>query len=259
MPSSAVGFNFSAGGLLSVVSAGFSVCAVLAVAGAAVTVGLDDATGVITAGLGVGAAATGAEGVVVAGAEGALTAEVVVVVVVGFVEAGAPNDADVLKLNGAAAGDLAPGTVFFAKEPKPPDPSVDVDPNALVAGGVAAAGAFIVDVEPNKDGEGDAATRALLLLNKEEGIVVDGDVAPGTVFFASEPKPPLPNVLVDPNADVVAGVGVTAAGSGASAFFSSLVLKEPNEREVTSGSVFGVLVVAVLSFAAGVVAARAGV
>ena len=140
MPSSDVGFNFSTGGLLPVVSAAFSICAV--------TVGLDDATGVITAGLGAGAvaaaAATGAEGVVVAGADGVLVAgaDGVLVVVGVFVEAGAPNDVDVPKAGGAAAGDLAPGTVFFAKEPKPPDPRVDVEPKALVAGGVAAAGAF---------------------------------------------------------------------------------------------------------------------
>lgn len=249
MPSSAVGFNVAAGGLLVVVSAGSLGCAVMVVAGADVTVGLDGAAGVMTAGLAVGAAAD-VEGAVVAGADGVLVVEVVV-----FAEIGAPNDVDVP--NGdAAAGDLAPGTVFFASEPKPPDPRVDVDPNALVAGGVAAAGAFTVDVEPNKDGdavvvvvaEGAAAAGAGLLLNKEEGIVVEGDFAPGTVFFASEPKPPLPNVLVDPKAEGV----VAVTGLGASVFFSSVALNEPKERDATFGSVFdGVVVVLLAAAAAG--------
>lgn len=242
MPSSAVGFNFSAGGSVVVVLAGSLGCAAIVVvggvvvaaaaaAGADAIVGLDDTAGGMAVGLGVvvaGVAVTGA------GAEGVTVAVVVVVV---LSEAAAPNDVDEPK-PGVAAGDLAPDTVFFANKPKPPDPRVDVDPNAL------AAGAFIVDVEPNKDGvalvalaEGAVAPGVVLLGNKEEGIVVDGDLAPGTVFFASEPKPPLPNVLVDPKADTGAAV-VVVAGSGASDFFLSFVLKEPNESDDTSGSAF---------------------
>lgn len=236
MPSSAVGFNFSAGGSVVVVLAGSLGCAVIVVvvvvvAGADVTVGLDDTAEVMAVGLGVAVAGGAVTG---AGAEGVTVAVVVVVV---LSEAAAPNDVDEPK-PGVAAGDLAPGTVFFASKPKPPDPRVDVDPNAL------AAGAFIVDVEPNKDGvalaalaEGAVAPGVVLLGNKEEGIVLDGDWAPGTVFFASEPKPPLPNVLVDPKADTGAAV-VVVAGLGASGFFSSFVLKEPNESDDTSGSVF---------------------
>lgn len=244
MPSSAVGFNVSVDGLLVVASAGFLGCAVTVVAGAGVTVGLDDATGVMAAGLGAGGAADDDEGVVVAGTGGVL-----VVGLAAAEAAGAPKDEDVPNGDdGATAGDLAPGTVFFANEPKPPDPRVDVDPNALVAGGVAAAGVFTVDVEPNKDGDAVVVVVEVvaLLPNKVEGIVVEGDFAPGTVFFASEPKPPLPNVLVDPKAD-----SVLVAGLGASVFFSSFVVNEPNERDATSASVFEVVVVAGAGVGAG--------
>jgi hypothetical protein len=144
---------------------------------------------------------------------------------------------------------VAPGTVFLAKEPNPPLPSVFVEPNV----GVVAPGTVFLAKDPNppplprgvdEPKAGAAVVGAVFFASepnpplgaKEDaepkaGVVI-GTVAPGTVFFASEPNPPLPSVAVLPKAGVVVGVLVLAAppneAEGVVAPGTVFLAKEPN-------------------------------
>lgn len=86
---------------------------------------------------------------------------------------------------GTADGEAALATVFLAREPKLLPPKEDVEPKAVVVGAEATG----LPKDPNPPPTVEEEPNA--------GVMVLGDLAPGTVFLDKDPKP-LPRVEVEP-------------------------------------------------------------